>query len=166
MLNNLIFKYFIFFLIFVSVNKTFAQENDTVIEIDQPRFSEKGVGQKAYEIKAKKGLRSEDNLRLYEVEGKFKTDNGLWIYMNAEEGHYEQSKKIINLFGDVKFYTEEGDKISSQTAKFIMEEDLIIFQKEVFHESINTSIKSDKIIATNNFNNIFYEGNVLTNIIR
>tara|TARA_Y100001970_G_C14071836_1_gene769870 strand:- start:542 stop:1042 length:501 start_codon:yes stop_codon:yes gene_type:complete len=166
MLNNSILKYLIFFLIFFSSHKIFAQENETVIEIDQPRFSEKGVGQKAYEIKAKKGLRSDDNLRLYEVEGKFKTDNGLWIYMNAEEGNYDQSKKIINLFGDVKFYTEEGDKISSHSAKFIIEEDLIIFQKEVFHERINSSIKSDKIIASNNFNNIFYEGNVLTNIIR
>ena len=156
MLNNSFLKYLIFFLIFFSSHKIFAQENETVIEIDQPRFSEKGVGQKAYEIKAKKGLRSDDNLRLYEVEGKFKTDNGLWIYMNAEEGNYDQSKKIINLFGDVKFYTEEGDKISSHSAKFIIEEDLIIFQKEVFHERINSSIKSDKIIASNNFNNIFY----------
>ena len=50
------FQIFYFFLIFFSTHIIFAQENETIIEIDQPRFSEKGIGQKAFEIKAKKDL--------------------------------------------------------------------------------------------------------------
>ena len=65
-------KFFIFFIIFLS-NLTSAsfEENSQLIEIDNPRFTEKGLDEKVYEIKAEKGLQSEDYLELIKVEGKF-----------------------------------------------------------------------------------------------
>ena len=128
-------RFFIFILFLLSVLKATANDNDTIIEIDQPRFSEKGLDQKLYEIKAQKGLRSRDKLVLFDVEGKFKTNDGLWIYMNANEGDYEQTKNIIKLSDNVQFYTDDGDKISSNNAIYKLDEDLIIFQKNVFHEN-------------------------------
>tara|TARA_B100001027_G_scaffold15099_1_gene9083 strand:+ start:938 stop:1432 length:495 start_codon:yes stop_codon:yes gene_type:complete len=159
-------RFFIFILFLLSVLKATANDSDTIIEIDQPRFSEKGLDQKLYEIKAQKGLRSRDKLVLFDVEGKFKTNDGLWIYMNANEGDYEQTKNIINLSDNVQFYTDDGDKISSNKAIFKMDEDLIIFKKNVLHENKELKIKSDTTTISNNFDDILHEGNVITEILK
>ena len=159
-------RFFIFILFLLSVLKATANDSDTIIEIDQPRFSEKGLDQKLYEIKAQKGLRSRDKLVLFDVEGKFKTKDGLWIYMNANEGDYEQTKNIIKLSDNVQFYTDDGDKISSNNAIYKLDEDLIIFKKNVFHENKELKIKSDTTTISNNFYNILHEGNVITEILK
>ena len=116
---------FIFILFFLSNLNAAANESETIIEIDQPRFSEKGLDQKSYEIKAQKGLRSSEKLVLFGVEGKFKTNDGLWIYMNANKGDYEQTKNTIKLSDNVEFYTDDGDKITSSNAIFKMDEDFM-----------------------------------------
>ena len=159
-------RYFIFILFFFNILNVTANNSETVIEIDQPRFSEKGLDQKSYEIKAQKGLRSSEKLVLFDVEGKFKTNNGLWIYMNADEGDYEQTKNIIKLSDNVQFYTDDGDKITSNNAIFKMNEDLVILKKNVFHENKGLRIKSDSTTISNNFDNILHEGNVITEILK
>tara|TARA_B100001057_G_scaffold47641_1_gene42440 strand:+ start:168 stop:662 length:495 start_codon:yes stop_codon:yes gene_type:complete len=159
-------RYFIFILFFFNILNVTANDSETVIEIDQPRFSEKGLDQKSYEIKAQKGLRSSEKLVLFDVEGKFKTNDGLWIYMNANKGDYEQTKNIIKLSDNVQFYTDDGDKITSNNAIFKMNEDLVIFRKNVFHENKGLRIKSDTSTISNNFDNILHEGNVITEILK
>ena len=131
---------FLIFFLFSNFD-VIANDSETIIEIDQPRFSEKGLDQKSYEIKANKGLRSREKLVLFDVEGKFKTSNGLWVYMNANEGDYEQTKNIIKLTNNVQFYTDKGDKVTSNNAIFKMDEDLIILNKNVFHENKELKIK-------------------------
>ena len=42
---------FIFIFFFLNILNATANDNEAVIEIDQPRFSEKGLDQKSYEIK-------------------------------------------------------------------------------------------------------------------
>lgn len=163
----IIFKNAITLIFFVLISfKVLANENETIIEIDQPKFSEKGLDQKSYEIKAQKGIRSNDRLVLFNVEGKFKTNTGLWIYMNADEGDYNQTINLIELSYNVHFYTDEGDKITSEKAIFKMEEDLIIFSKNVIHENNELKIKSDTTTISENFNNILHEGNVKTVILK
>ena len=159
-------RFFIFVFFFISNLNATANDSETVIEIDQPRFSEKGLDQKSYEIKAQKGLRSSEKLVLFDVEGKFKTNDGLWIYMNADEGDYEQTKNIIKLSDNVQFYTDDGDKITSNNAIFKMNEDLVIFKKNVFHENKGLRIESDSTTISNNFDNILHEGNVITEILK
>ena len=153
-------------LFFLNILNATANDSETVIEIDQPRFSEKGLDQKSYEIKAQKGLRSSEKLLLFDVEGKFKTNDGVWIYMNADEGDYEQAKNMIKLSDNVQFYTDDGDKISSKNAIFKMNQDLIILRTNVFHESKDLRIKSDRTTISNNFDNILHEGNVITEILK
>lgn len=157
-------RFFIFILYFLISLNVAASDSENIIEIDQPRFSEKGLDQKSYEIKAQKGHRSSKKLILFKVEGKFKTNDGLWIYMNANEGNYEQTKNIIKLSDNVEFYTDDGDKITSNNAVFKMDEDLIILKKNVFHENKELRIKSDMTTISNSFDNILHEGNVITEI--
>ena len=164
----MIFLHRIFFIIlfFFSNLNVASSESETIIEIDQPRFSEKGLDQKSFEIKAQKGLKSSEKLVLFDIEGKFKTNNGLWVYMNASEGDYEQTKNIIKLYDNVEFYTDNGDKITSNNAIFKMDENLIILRKNVFHVNNELSIKSDISTISNNFDNILHEGNVITEILK
>ncbi len=61
-------RFFIFIFFFLIHSNAIANESDTIIEIDQPRFSEKGLDQKSYEIKAQKGLRSSKKLVLFDVD--------------------------------------------------------------------------------------------------
>ena len=88
-----------------------------IIEIDNPRFSEKGLNDKIYEIKAKKGLKSDSNLELYVIEGKFKTEeDGKWIYLEADEGNFSQVNDFIVLKNNIVFYTDGGEKFKSDKA--------------------------------------------------
>ena len=92
-LDNLILLFIIFF------NTTiFTHSDELVIEIDNPKFSEKGLDDRIYEIKAKKGHKYENDLELFIIEGKFKTNkNGKWIYLKAEKGNFSQIKNFIEL---------------------------------------------------------------------
>ena len=47
-----------------------------------------------------------------------------------------------------------------------MNEDLVIFRKNVFHENKGLRIKSDTSTISNNFDNILHEGNVITEILK
>ena len=58
-IKNLLLLLVIFFIV-----TFFAKSDELVIEIDNPKFSEKGLNDKVYEIKAKKGFKSDNQLLL------------------------------------------------------------------------------------------------------
>ncbi len=140
---------------------TILSSDELVIEIDNPKFSEKGLNDRIYEIKANKGLKSNDTLELFLVVGKFKTENnGKWIYLEADKGNFIQASNYIILENNIKFYTEDGETVKSDLASFDMKQDMIILQNNVRHESPSGLILSDNSTITNNFSNIVYQGNV------
>tara|TARA_Y100000816_G_scaffold156481_1_gene111624 strand:+ start:1800 stop:2312 length:513 start_codon:yes stop_codon:yes gene_type:complete len=159
--KKIIFFTFFFIFFFISVSRN----EGLVVEIDNPRFSEKGLDDKTYEIKAAKGLRSDDELKLFTIEGKFKTDrDGKWVFLEAEKGYYFQSMSFIKLEKNIRFYTDEGEVLKSNFATFDMNNDIIKFIENVSHDSINGFIVADNSVVSQNFNKILYEGNVITTI--
>ncbi len=143
----------------------FSRGDELVIEIDNPKFSEKGLNDKVYEIKAKKGLKTDNELKLFIIEGKFKTvENGKWIYLEAEKGNFSQTNNLIELESNIIFYTDDGEKIQSNYATFDMNENIIKLKENVSHESIEGLILSNNSLILNNFNKIIYTGNVETTI--
>ena len=143
----------------------FSRSDELVIEIDNPKFSEKGLNDKVYEIKAKKGLKTDNELKLFIIEGKFKTlENGKWIYLEAEKGNFSQTNNLIELESNIIFYTDDGEKIQSNYATFDMNENIIKLKENVSHESIEGLILSNNSLILNNFNKIIYTGNVETTI--
>ena len=100
-------------LIFISVIRA-----ETAIEIDNPRFTEKGLNDKIYEIKAKKGFKTEENLKLIFIEGKFKSSEGTWIYLEADSGNFSQKLNTITLENNVHFYTDNDESFKCEFARF------------------------------------------------
>ncbi len=146
-------------LLFMSASLLYSDE--AFIEIDNPRFSEKSLSDKTYEIKAEKGLKSDNELKLFAIEGKFKTvKDGKWIYLEADKGNYSQDNNFIELQENIIFYTDDGEKLSSNYATFDIQNDIIELAENVSHESMKGIIMSDSSIITNNFNKINYFGNV------
>ena len=135
--------------------------NDS-LEIDNPKFSEKGLDNRLYEIKAEKGIQTEGNLELFIVEGKLRTDSEIWIYLNAKKGNFNQLENLIELSGEIYFYTDEDDKFHSDQATFSLDKDLVEFDKNVKHVKGNNIITADTSKIKNNFNHIIYQGNVRT----
>ena len=163
MLIKNIAKLSIFFL-FMSIlfrSDLFSSEN-LEIEIDKPKFSEKGLDNRLYEIKAERGIQREGNLELFIVEGKLRTDSGIWIYLNAKKGNYDQLENLIELNGEINFYTDEEDRFQSDIAIFSINDDLVEFNKNVKHIRGNNIITADESKVRNNFNHIVYKGNVST----
>ncbi len=148
-----------FFFMFLFQSQLFANE-DPAIEIDSPRFSEKGLDNRLYEIKAERGIQKETTLELYIVEGKLRTESGVWIYLNAERGNFNQQKNLIELIGEIKFYTDENDKFHSDYALFSIDNDLIEFNHNIEHIKDSNTITADQTKMKDNFNYIVYEGNV------
>ncbi len=163
MLIKNIFKLSIFFLFILILfqSKIFSYEN-LEIEIDKPKFSEKGLDNRLYEIKAEKGIQKEDHLELFIVEGKLRTDSGIWIYLNAKKGNFDQVENLIELKGDINFYTDEEDRFQSDSALFYINDDLVEFKKNVKHFRGSSIITADESKIKSNFNHITYKGNVST----
>ena len=163
MLIKNIFKLSIFFLFILILfqSKIFSNEN-LEIEIDKPKFSEKGLDNRLYEIKAEKGIQKEGNLELFIVEGKLRTDSGIWIYLNAKKGNFDQEENLIELKGEINFYTDEEDRFQSDSALFSINDDLVEFNTNVKHIRGSSIITADESIIKSNFNHIIYKGNVST----
>ena len=152
--------FFLFILILLQ-SKLFSNEN-LEIEIDKPKFSEKGLDNRLYEIKAEKGIQREGNLELFIVEGKLRTDSGIWIYLNAKKGNFDQEENLIELKGEINFYTDEEDRFQSDSALFSINDDLVEFNTNVKHIRGSSIITADESKIKSNFNHIIYEGNVST----
>ena len=152
------------FFLFISIlfqSNLFSNEN-LEIEIDKPKFSEKGLDNRLYEIKAERGIQREGNLELFIVEGKLRTDSGVWIFLNAKKGNYDQLENLIELNGEINFYTDEEDRFQSDNALFSINNDLVEFNKNVKHTRVNNIITADESKIRSNFNHIIYKGNVST----
>ncbi len=158
-------KFIVFIIVFLShLTSSYSEENSQLIEIDNPRFTEKGLDEKVYEIKAKKGLQSEDYLELIKVEGKFKTDDNTWIFLKADSGIFFQSTNIIQLNDNIVFYTESDESFKSDRATFDLKNDIVNLTK-IEHRREDNLIIADQSIINDNFTKIIYEGNVMTKII-
>ena len=155
-----LFTLFLFILILLQ-SRVFSSEN-LEIEIDKPKFSEKGLDNRLYEIKAEKGIQREGNLELFSVEGKLRTDSGIWIYLNANKGNFNKIENLIELNGEINFYTDEEDRFQSDNALFSINDDLVEFNKNVKHVRGRNIITADESKIRNNFNHIVYKGNVST----
>ena len=163
MLIKKISKLSVFFLLTLTLLQfnTFSDEN-LEIEIDKPKFSEKGLDNRLYEIKAERGIQRENNLELFTVEGKLRTDTGIWIYLEAKRGNFDQIENLIELSGEINFYTDEEDRFRSDKAIFSLNDDLVEFNSNDKHIRTNGVIIADESKIKNNFNHIVYQGNVST----
>ena len=149
-------------IIFIFFQSQSLSNESLDIEINNPKFSEKGLDNRLYEIKADRGIQKKNNLELFIVEGKLRTDSGIWIYLNAERGDYNQQMSFIELNGNINFYTDENDKFQSDYALFSINNDLVELNKNVEHIKGSTVIRAEKSKMKDNFNYILYEGNVST----
>jgi len=163
MLIKNITKLSILFLLILILFQTSLFSNENIeIEIDNPKFSEKGLDNRLYEIKAEKGIQRESDLELFIVEGKLRTDSGVWIYLNAKKGKFDQIENLIELSGEINFYTDENDRFQSDNASFSINDDLVEFNNNVEHVWGSNIIRADESKIRNNFNHIVYKGNVST----
>ena len=157
------FLIFILFSFLLSFNLN-ASENDLTIEIDNPRFSEKGLDEKQYEIKAERGLKSGENLKLFFVEGKFKTSGGTWIYLKADTGEYNQLSNMIDLNRNIEIISDRNDSIIADGANFDLANDIILLKKNIVYKKNKNTVTSDRSKIIDNFNYITYQGNVITTL--
>ena len=152
---------FFLFILILFQSRLFSNEN-LEIEIDNPKFSEKGLDNRLYEIKAERGIQKEGHLELFVVEGKLRTSSGIWIYLNAKKGNFDQEENLIELNGEINFYTDEEDRFQSDNALFSINDDLVEFNKNVKHIRGGNTITADESKIRSNFNHIVYKGNVST----
>ena len=157
------FLIYILFSFLLSFNLN-ASENDLTIEIDNPRFSEKGLDEKQYEIKAERGLKSGENLKLFFVEGKFKTSGGTWIYLKADTGEYNQLSNMIDLNRNIEIISDRNDSIIADGANFDLANDIILLKKNIVYKKNKNTVTSDRSKIIDNFNYITYQGNVITTL--
>ena len=157
------FLIYILFSFLLSFNLN-ASENDLTIEIDNPRFSEKGLDEKQYEIKAERGLKSGENLKLFFVEGKFKTSGGTWIYLKADTGEYNQLSNMIDLNRNIEIVSDRNDSIIADGANFDLANDIILLKKNIVYKKNKNTVTSDSSKIIDNFNYITYQGNVITTL--
>ena len=162
--NNWI-SVFISFSLFFIFYVVFAEDNN-VVEMKNPIFTTKGIDGNPYEIKAEKGFQNEDFLDLFTIEAKLKTDKGVWIYLNADKGTFNQLSGNIELESNIEVYTELEEKIYADLAKVNTKDKIIALIDNVKYQDSNIIITADKSLISNEFSNIKYLGNVKSKILR
>lgn len=162
--NNWISAFISFSLFFIFYD-VFAEDNN-VVEMKNPIFTTKGIDGNPYEIKAEKGFQNEDFLDLLNIEAKLKTDKGVWIYLNADKGTFNQLSGKIELENNIEVYTELEEKIYADLAKVNTNDKMIMLIDNVKYQDSNITITADKSIISNEFSNITYSGNVKSKVLK
>ena len=156
---------FIIFLLFFGFQSN-AEENQNTIEIKNPIFTTKSIDGSPYEIKAEKGLQRESYLDLFIIEAKLKTNNDIWIYLNADKGTFNQSSGEILLESNIEIYTEADEKIFAELANVNTNGKIITLKKNVKYQDSNIFISADESIIKDDFSSITYYGNVKSKILK
>jgi len=156
---------FIFILNLITFSSYSISENiETPIEIANPIFTTKGVNELPYTIKASLGIQQGDDLELFEIEGKIKNRDNIWIYINADKGNYNQISQVVYLLNNVEVYTDEEERLLSDEAIIDIKEDTITLISNVEYNNKDNKIEADRSIITNKFKSFEYFGNVKTKI--
>ena len=153
-------KNILIFLFLINMITNGLADNLNSIEIMNPIFTTKGVGENQYELKAETGLQEDEVLYLKKIEGKLKTNENIWIYLNADEAIFKQDDGVINLSKNIIVYTDNNEKIYSDYATVDTKIDKITLEKNVKYENNMGMITADYSIKENNFSQIMYSGNV------
>ena len=156
---------FIIFLLFFGF-KSYGEETQNIIEIKNPIFTTKSIDGSPYEIKAEKGLQRENFLDLFVIEAKLKTNNNIWIYLNADKGTFNQSSGEILLESNIEIYTEADEKIFAELANVNTNGKIITLKKNVKYQDSNIFISADESIINDDFSNIIYYGNVKSKVLK
>jgi len=135
-----------------------------IIEISNPTFKNKGLNTNFYEIKAKKGIQINQNIELYEINGKFTDDNNELFFIKSDKGLYSQINQIIDLLGNVLISDEFGNITSTDSAIINIENRKIRLLNKVVSISNTSIIKSDSSIIDETNGIIIYTGNVKVKI--
>ena len=135
-----------------------------IIEISNPTFKNKGLNTNFYEIKAKKGIQINQNIELYEINGKFTDDNNELFFIKSDRGLYSQINQIIDLLGNVLISDEFGNITSTDSATINIENRKIRLLNKVVSISNTSIIKSDSSIIDEANGIIIYTGNVKVKI--
>ena len=163
--KKILMHLFIIFLLFFGFQSN-AEENQNTIEIKNPIFTTKSIDGSPYEIKAEKGLQRESYLDLFVIEAKLKTNNDIWIYLNADKGTFNQSSGEILLESNIEIYTETDEKIFAELANVNTNSKIISLKKNVKHQDSNIFISADESIINDDFSSITYYGNVKSKILK
>ena len=163
--KKILMHLFIIFLFFFGF-QSMAEENQNTIEIKNPIFTTKSIDGSPYEIKAEKGLQRENNLDLFVIEAKLKTNNDIWIYLNADKGTFNQSSGEILLESNIEIYTETDEKIFAELANVNTNGKIITLKKNVKYQDSNIFISADESIINDDFSSITYYGNVKSKILK
>ena len=161
-------KFFLLFLVIFNLSfySSFSNsENiETPVEIVNPVFTTKGINEMPYTIKANLGIKRGDDLELFDIEGKIKNRDGIWIYINADIGNYNQLAQVVLLYENILVYTDNNEKLLSDEAVIDIQKDMITLLSNVKYENHNNKIEADKSVIRDNFQSFEYTGNVKTSI--
>ena len=83
------------------------------------------------------------------------------IDLGADENQVEN---LIELSGNITFYTDDDDQFKSDYALFSTNNDLIEFKENIKHLKGKNMITANQSKIKNDFNYIIYEGNVSTTL--
>lgn len=149
---------------FFQANFVIAEDSETPIEIANPVFTTKGIDEVPYTLKAVSGIKKGDILELYQIEGKIKNRNNIWIYLNADKANYNQISQVVFLYDNIQVYTDNEEKLISDEAIIDIQQDTITLISNVEYKNTSNRIKADKSIISNGFQNFEYFGSVNTSI--
>jgi lipopolysaccharide export system protein LptC len=133
------------------------------ITMEAPKLSGFRKDQKAYVVTAREAvqdIRTPTVVELNQLVGRLEQERGSFARVTSDWGRFDQSAELLDLKGNVKIRTDDGNEVDLLSARIEMKTGRVISSEPVDVRSKSGTISSDRVELKDNAKIIIFEGRV------
>jgi lipopolysaccharide export system protein LptC len=133
------------------------------ITMESPKLSGFRKDQKAYVVTAREAvqdIRTPTVVELNQLVGRLEQDRGSYARVTSDWGRFDQSAELLDLKGNVKIRTDDGNEVDMLSAKIEMKSGRVVSTEPVDVRSKSGTVSANRVELKDNAKIIIFEGNV------
>jgi lipopolysaccharide export system protein LptC len=133
------------------------------ITMEAPKLSGFRKDQKSYVVTAREAvqdIRTPTVVELNQLVGRLEQERGSYARVTSDWGRFDQSAEMLDLKGNVKIRTDDGNEVDMRSAKIEMKSGRVISTEPVDVRSKSGTISAERVELKDNAKIIIFEGNV------
>jgi lipopolysaccharide export system protein LptC len=133
------------------------------ITMEAPKLSGFRKDQKAYVVTAREAvqdIRTPTVIELNKLVGRLEQERNSYAHVTSDWGRFDQSAELLDLKGNVKIRTDDGNEVDMLSAKIEMKSGRVVSTEPVDVRSKSGTVSADRVELKDNAKIIIFEGRV------
>jgi lipopolysaccharide export system protein LptC len=133
------------------------------ITMEAPKLSGFRKDQKSYEVTAREAvqdIRQPTVIELNKLVGRLEQERNSFAHVTSDWGRFDQSAELLDLKGNVKIRTDDGNEVDMSSAKIEMKSGRVVSTEPVEVRSKSGTVNADRVELKDNAKIIIFEGRV------